>query len=255
MENGVFRPSGAPQTKITDEKGLVRFGKHPDPLLSYNTVYRITEKKAPDGYVLDPTPHYVIVAQKNEDETYPTYPGGVDVYYDSTQLVLNYPNHKGEAYVMKEFQGMDGRPVDIISGIYRFGIYTDADAATNPLQIVELTFSDGTTAPKGTFINLELNQPYYIYELDDEGNPIRSGDTGISDSRPFTVTYASSHTDGADNTVHSGDTVTVTNQLRTEDLPQTGGHGTLPYTMAGLLLLCGGAWLLYRKVRHGREGQ
>lgn len=251
MENGVFKPVGEPQRKITDETGMAQFGAAPD-LLSYNTVYRVTETKAPAGYVLDSTPHYVMVAQKNDDDTYPTYPEGVEVHYDSSQLVLNCPNRKGEAYVEKKFESMTGTPVKVINGTYRFGIYTDQEATGNPLQIVELTFSDGTAAPKGTFINLELNQTYYIFELDDEGNPIRSGETGVSDGRPFKVTYASTG-DTPDNTVQSGETVTVTNQLRTEDLPHTGGHGTLPYTMAGVLLLCSGVLLLYRKERHRRE--
>lgn len=249
MTDGNFTSVGEAQKRTTDETGTAKFGASPD-LLSYNTVYRITELQAPDGYVLDPTPHYVLVAQKNADDTYPDYPEGVEVYYDSSDFVLKATNRKGEAYVEKKFQDMAGNPVNVIDGTYRFGIYTDESAASNPLQIVTLTFHDGTAAPKGTFINLELNRSYYIYELDDEGNPIRSGETSISDGRPFKVSYANGEKAG--NVVQSGETVTVTNQLRTEDLPMTGGHGTLPYTMAGLALLCSGVWLLYQKQRHRR---
>lgn len=251
MANGTFTPTSAPpQKQTTDEKGIAKFGNAPH-LLAYNTVYRITETQAPDSYVLDSTPRYVLVAKKNDDDTYPTYPEGVTVYYDSSHFVLSVPNRKGEAYVEKKFTDQAGNPVTVIDGTYRFGLYEQENPTGKPIQTIELTFREGTKPPKGTFINLELDKAYYIYELDDAGNPIRNEQSGIADSRPFIVTYAS--TSGDNYTIKAGSTVTVTNQLCVQDLPQTGGHGTTPYTAAGLLLLCGGAWLWYKKERHGRE--
>lgn len=82
MDNGTFTPTeGKTWTGTTDANGVLAFGA--DPLMAYNTVYRIVETKAPDGYVLDVAPHYFLVAKANADGSYPEYPDGVDVWYES----------------------------------------------------------------------------------------------------------------------------------------------------------------------------
>lgn len=82
MDNGTFMPTeGKTWTGTTDANGVLAFGA--DPLMAYNTVYRIVETKAPDGYVLDAAPHYFLVAKANADDSYPEYPDGVDVWYES----------------------------------------------------------------------------------------------------------------------------------------------------------------------------
>lgn len=245
-------PNERPIERVTDKNGIVVFGGKIS-LLEYNTVYRITETEAPAGYVLDSTPHCVVIAKPNPDGKYPPYPSGVTVCYKSPNYVLSVENRKGEAYVEKKFQDINGKPVTQIKGTYRFGLYDKPEATGKPLQTVELVFDGTTQAPRGTFVNLDLGRPYYIYELDDAGNPITRTNQAMVDSRPFAVTYSSSSGTGIGSQVQANGTVTVTNQLLTESLPMTGGPGTFLYTAAGLMLLCGGTWLWYRKVRNGRE--
>lgn len=253
MKNGKFTPVGTPFYKTTDEKGVAKFGEKPDKALKYNTVYQVKETEAPKGYILDPTPQYVLVAKKDQDDKYPEYPQGVLVSYSGTQFILNVSNHKGEAYVEKNFQDKNGKAVEMINGEYRFALYDDP-AAVTPLQTVTLTFDEMHKQERGVFINLELDKTYYIYELDDEGNAIKNGATGIADARPFTVTYTTDNSKVKEShAILAGDTVTVTNQLCVDDLPLTGGHGKALYHMAGFLLVGTGAGLLYKKRRQERK--
>ena len=49
-------------------------------------------------------------------------------------------------------------------------------------------------------------------------------------------------------------TVTVTNQVCYPELPNTGGAGTIPYTIGGFLLLTGAAFLLlYHHTKRRKE--
>ena len=255
MENGVFTPS-ADTTRIwsgtTDESGRLRFGN--SPLMAYNTVYRITETAAPPGYILDGSPSYFIVAKANEDGSYPAYPGGVTVYYDSSTYTCEIGNHKGEATVEKRFSDPENQSLEKVNGTYRFGIFNTAEPDGTPLQTVVITIQNGSAANTGKFTGLELGKTYYIYELDDDGLPISGGTLAMVDGKLFDVTYTS----GPAVTVPSDGTaaaaVTVTNQVHYTALPQTGGAGTNLYTMGGLLLIAAASLLLlYKHIRHRKE--
>ena len=71
----------------TDDTGVASFGKK--DALSYNKVYCLREIKAPEGYVLDATPKYFAIAQKEGEAGEEIYPAqltqwqklGVEVYY------------------------------------------------------------------------------------------------------------------------------------------------------------------------------
>ena len=254
MENGVFTPS-ADTTRIwsgtTDESGRLRFGN--SPLMAYNTVYQITETAAPPGYILDGSPSYFIVAKANEDGSYPAYPGGVTVYYDSSTYTCEIGNHKGEATVEKRFSDPENQSLEKVNGTYRFGIFNTAEPGT-PLQTVVITIQNGSAANTGKFTGLELGKTYYIYELDDDGLPVSGGTLAMVDGKLFDVTYTS----GPAVTVPSDGTaaaaVTVTNQVHYTALPQTGGAGTNLYTMGGLLLIAAASLLLlYKHIRHRKE--
>ncbi len=175
---------------------------------------------------------------------YPDYPDGVHVHYASAVHTLKAPNSKGEAYVQKNFQRADGTPVNVIPGQYRFGLFDNAQGEGKPIQVVTLNLTETTNDPMGTFVDLQPDQTYYVFELDEALNPILPGNLGYVNATPFQVEYSSNHGAGGQ-AITNGGTVTVTNRLCVESLPETGGMGTRRYTFAGLVLLCSGIWFAY----------
>ena len=251
MLSGEFIPTeGKTWTGTTNAQGVLKFGE--EPLMAYNTVYRITETEAPDGFVLDSTPAYFLVAKANTDGSYPEYPDGVDVWYESDTYEYRMGNGRGEATVMKVFADL-GTMADPVAGTYRFGLYDTANPEGNPMQTVSITFVTGETGEKSAkFTNLELNKTYYIYELNDSGKPIYDGKTATVNGQKFAVTYQNGFTVTIVGSESS--TVTVTNSVSYPELPETGGSGTSLYTIGGLTMLISAAVLLiipHTKRRNG----
>lgn len=250
------KENGLSLTGTTGGDGTLTFGKESGQTMKHNTVYRLTETAAPEGYVLDAAPHYFAVV-KQQDGKYPTFPNGVTVWYQSADYTYQAYNHKGEATVAKKFLDAGGNHLAKIDGTYRFGIYTEANPIGNPLQTVTIKYANSTVTPEsGTakFTNLTLGKMYYIYELDDSSQPISGNVPATVNSCSFLVTY----TNGPAVTVpadgSAADTVTVTNQVCYPELPHTGGAGTIPYTIGGFLLLTGAAFLLlYHHTKRRKE--
>lgn len=257
--DGTFTPTtdGLSLTGTTGKDGTLTFGKESGQTMKYNTVYCLTETAAPEGYVMDAVPHYFAVVKQQEDGSYPTFPNGVTVWYQSADYTYQAYNHKGEATVAKAFLDAGGNHLAKIDGAYRFGIYTEANPTGDPLQTVTITYVNSTVTPEsGTakFTNLTLGGTYYIYELDDSGQPISGNVPATVNSSSFLVTY----TNGPAVTVpadgSAAATVTVTNQVCYPELPNTGGAGTIPYTIGGFLLLTGAAFLLLYHHTKRRKG-
>lgn len=248
--------NGLSLTGTTGGDGTLTFGKESGQTMSYNTVYCLTETAAPEGYVLDAVPHYFAVV-KQQDGKYPTFPNGVTVWYQSADYTYQAYNHKGEATVAKEFLDAGGNNLAKIDGAYRFGIYTKANPTGDPLQKVTITYANSTVTPESRtakFTNLTLGGTYYIYELDDSGQPISGNVLATVNSSSFLVTYPNGPavTVPADGSAVAA--VTVTNQVCYPELPHTGGAGTIPYTIGGFLLLTGAAFLLlYRHTKRRKE--
>lgn len=248
--------NGLSLTGTTGGDGTLTFGKESGQTMKHNTVYCLTETAAPEGYVLDAVPHYFAVVKQQEDGSYPTFPNGVTVWYQSADYTYQAYNHKGEATVAKKFLDAGGNHLAKIDGTYRFGIYTEANPIGDPLQTVTIKYANSTVTPEsGTakFTNLTLGGTYYIYELDDSSQPI-SGNVPATVNSSFLVTY----TNGPAVTVpadgSAAATVTVTNQVCYPELPNTGGAGTIPYTIGGFLLLTGAAFLLlYHHTKRRKE--
>lgn len=159
--NGTFTPTtgGLSLTGTTGKNGTLTFGKESGQTMKHNTVYRLTETAAPEGYVLDAVPHYFAVVKQQEDGSYPTFPNGVTVWYQSADYTYQAYNHKGEATVAKKFLDAGGKPLAKINGAYRFGIYAEEDPTGGPLQTVTITYANSTVTPEsGTakFTNLTL---------------------------------------------------------------------------------------------------
>lgn len=241
MDNGTFTPTeGKTWTGTTDANGVLAFGA--DPLMAHNTVYRIVETKAPDGYVLDAAPHYFLVAKANADGSYPEYPDGVDVWYESDTYEFRMGNGRGEASVTKCFAGLEGE-ASPVSGTYRFGLYDTPNPVGDPMQAVSISFADGDSGSKtAKFTNLVLGETYYLFELDDAGKPILNERVGTVNGNQFKVSYS----DSAMVTIGTAQSnVTVTNNISYPVLPETGGRGIGMFTIGGLTLMLAAAILLY----------
>lgn len=238
-------------TGTSDENGQIVFGTEDGKKLEVNTLYRLVETKAPEGYVLDNTPHDFLFAREVEQEGgKKAYPPVVEaaktanatIIYTTTSYTHTAQNHKGEVVVEKLFQSADGTAVDKIDGTYTFGLYD----GENLVQKTTIQWANGTATPKDEkahFTNVVLDKTYTVYELDDNDQPIKT--TGTASGLPFIVTYT-------DNSVTlSGDTpqatVKVTNRANYLALPNTGGGGTQLLTLAGSLMLLAALALLYRK--------
>lgn len=248
--DGTFTPTtdGLSLTGTTGEDGTLTFGKTSEQTMSYNTVYCLTETVAPEGYVLDAVPHYFAVAKQQEDGKCPTFPNGVTVWYQSADYTYQAYNHKGEATVAKAFLDAGGNHLAKIDGAYRFGIYAEANPTGNPLQTVTITYANSTVTPEsGTakFTNLTLGKMYYIYELDDNGVPIRGDNTlATVNGANFLVTYSNGPAVTIPGSGTAAAAVTVTNQVCYPELPHTGGAGTTLYTKGGVLLTASAMFLL-----------
>ena len=244
--DGTFTPTtdGLSLTGTTGEDGTLTFGKESGQTMKYNTVYCLTETAAPVGYVLDAVPHYFAVANGK----CPTFPNGVTVWYQSADYTYQAYNHKGEATVAKAFLDAGGNHLAKIDGAYRFGIYAEANPTGNPLQTVTITYVNSTVTPEsGTakFTNLTLGKAYYIYELDDNGVPIRGDNTlATVNGANFLVTYSNGPAVTIPGSGTAAAAVTVTNQVCYPELPHTGGAGTTLYTKGGVLLTASAMFLL-----------
>lgn len=221
-------------TATTDANGTITKD------LQYDTLYKITETQAPDGYVLNKEPIYIFDVYKAKDsdvDPIKQYLKNADlrVSYQEKNFSLNVMNHKGEITVVKKFiNDAAGKSIKPVSGTYRFGLYDDQNKW---LQTQPITYNAGDTQDKSVkFENLELNRTYYVYELDDQGNPITDSSKEVTiNTMNYQVFYEKNGT--ATSSAQNGDTVIVTNKSRTKILPSTGSMGTLIYRLLGATLV------------------
>ena len=169
------------------------------------------------------------------------------IHYASTTYLYPASNHKGEIVVHKAFQNADGTPLEKPrNGTYHFGLFTDAEG-TNKVKETQAVFAYGKQTVEAKFTDVTLDTPYYVYELNDQGQAIRSGAATVS-GIPFVVSYdKESITVTADKP--SGE-VTVTNRINYAELPQTGGGGISAFrTLGTTLVLCAAGAMMVRWCR------
>lgn len=247
----------------TNENGEISFGlgSSTDEAMNYNTIYKVTETKAPSGYAENSEPIYIMVPRKETNtNAYSEYvntcinDSRIHKQYKST-YELTVLNHKGEITVEKKFRDPGGNKASPVSGTYRFGLYENADGTntqnpggttsgttTEPLQTITITYRAGERNPRTEkFVNLDLSKTYYVFELDDNGNPIKDSATAATVNKmEYFTSYENPRTAGAatpGNSAVNGDTVRVINQSRVKELPSTGGYGSLIYRLAGTILI------------------
>lgn len=235
MNEGKIQETDTSWQGTTDKNGNLELGTGTN-LIQYNTIYKVTEEKAPDGYVDEKYSCYIMVVKDNDSEKYKTYNNHKDWYsnvkiqYQST-YELTVTNHKGEITVEKKFLNVAGHDSKPVSGTYKFGLYKDKDALDKSIQTIEIIYKTGdlnTNSEK--FKDLNLNETYYVYELDEEDHPIKDSGVHIINGLEYFTSYSN-------NGVKNGATVTVTNQSRVKQLPSTGGYGSLLYRISGTVLV------------------
>ena len=218
-----------------------------------NTIYEVMETNTPDGYVKNKDSYYIIYVEKKNGVNPPYVQDCIDYFnkqdkvrykiVDSPQKfnLVVYNTQKGIT-VQKAFTNnaaeTENNP---ISGTYRFGLYEDADG-TKLLQTIDIKYDPSDTDVKSAkFKNpVDLTKTYYVFELDQNGQPIKASDGEATiNSMQYKVVYESNSKDNskATNIAHVGDTVVVTNKSRTKILPSTGGTGNLIYRMSGTTLV------------------
>lgn len=236
MNEGNIQETNTSWQGTTDKNGNLELGTGTN-LMQYNTIYKVTEEKAPDGYVDEKYSCYIMVVKDDGNEKYKTYKDHKDWYsnvkiqYQST-YELTVTNHKGEITVEKKFLNVAGHDSNPVSGTYKFGLYKDKNAVDKPIQTIEITYNTGnlnTNSEK--FEDLDLNETYYVYELDDQNNPIKDSGVHVINELEYITSYSTN------NAVQNGATVTVTNQSRVKQLPSTGSYGTLIYRISGAMLV------------------
>ena len=224
----------------TDNNGNLSFGSGSatDHVMQYNTIYKVTETKAPKDYVKSEQELYIMVPRVESGKTdYSDYvkkciqDDRIKVQYQET-YVLTVLNHKGEITVEKKFKNPGNYDMNPVTGTYHFGLYENKDGTEKLLQTISIQYDEGSTDTKSEkFINLDLGKTYYVYELDDQNNPIKDSGVHVINRLEYITSYSTN------NAVQNGATVTVTNQSRVKQLPSTGSYGTLIYRISGTMLV------------------
>lgn len=260
------------ETGTTDHVGTLIFieeGQQYGYLdIEYDTVYGVTETKAPDGYVPNEETHYFVVAKEIDSTThqYLAYPQGVHVQYAGVSSEYNYvaQNAKGVIEVTKAFKDAEGKETNKpVPGSYTFGIYETSSAEMptgDPLQRLTVTYAaDGTVtclrdnipATTMTFKNLDLMKAYAVYELDADGTPVPESGSMWLDSKQFKVSYGINTGITFDQDGKPSSAAAVSNTVvAAYELPESGGPGIAAYILGGIAIMAGA--LIYDILRRRR---
>lgn len=248
---------------ITDANGTIIFGEgtsSTNHVVEYNTVYEIVETAAPAGYVKNEESIYIMFPTTTTDASVQAYvetcendPRISKIYSAPYEIFVT--NHKGEIEVEKKFKNAGGNDKNPIKGEYKFGLYTDL--GVTKIQEKSIIYNQADTSSSATktvkFVDLALDKTYYVYELNDSGNPIiDSTSIPIINGMEYITSYKTNNVDGSNGmtltSTSSTGKVTVTNQVYTRQLPATGGNGINGYIKSGtILMLLTGVLLLKRR--------
>lgn len=223
-----------------------------------DTLYRLVETKAPDGYKMgtaDETTVYVIFANSNTAQTADdawentAHPKDLDqskvvIVTGGQQKNYSVKNTRTWLTIQKFWQNKDGLTVsgdkapesEVTVHLYRY-------PRNGSKENRDSTFDETITLSKDnkwTFVYKDVKDDYFYYIVE------------ASTGGMYDVTYSDSNTTG----VEKGGLLTLTNkEIVGYELPSTGGTGTLPYTaVGGTMMLSALAYsFIHRKRR--REGR
>lgn len=234
----------------TDADGIYRVASS---FITYpNKIYEVKETETPKGYVENKDSYYIIYVEKKNGVNLPDVQDCIDYFnkqqdknrYKIVDLPQNsnlvvYNTQKGIT-VKKAFTNnaaeTDKNPV---SGTYKFGLYDNADGEGKPLEIISIHYDPKDKDVKSAkFKNQTLNTDYYVFELDQNNQPIKASDGEATiNSMQYKVVYNNETDSTKTNNAKVGETVIVTNKSRAKILPSTGSIGTLIYRLLGATLV------------------
>lgn len=233
---------------------------HQDLEAKHDTLYKLVEEEAPDGYRKTSKTFYFIFPSEGETDAqaYAKALGGkasdvngnaLPLLADSNLMIcifneqsdLYIPNERSQLIIRKFWtnqynEATAPKETSVTVKLYK---YAKGGVRANGTFVQTITL-DNTNNWTFTYNNLEEGYLYYIEEASTGGK--------------YEVIYSDSNTTGVEN----GGLLTLTNKEKDNtgyELPSTGGTGTLPYTaVGGTMMLSALAYsFIHRKRR--REGR
>ena len=249
----------------TDANGELTFSiTSAEQTLSPNVLYRLTETKAPDNYILDSTPKYLFFYEKGADpkEAFKTALGDTPITdHDKTVTVddvtfgcstnttqLTVRNTYNRLTVKKYWlSAADGRPL------------AEADIPVKSIQVELYRYTEGQTAQDAVLMDTQnLNKDNgwsftwsgenQIPAADEEGHRYYYLVKEVTDGNWVTEITNNSG-------IQTGK-IFITNKVYSSyELPSTGGMGTVPFAAVGGMLTVGAALLLAKRKKHEEKGE
>lgn len=249
----------------TDANGELTFSiTSAEQTLSPNVLYRLTETKAPDNYILDSTPKYLFFYEKGADpkEAFKTALGDTPITdHDKTVTVddvtfgcstnttqLTVRNTYNRLTVKKYWlSAVDGKPL------------ADADIPVNSIQVELYRYTEGQTAQDAVLMDTQnLNKDNgWSFTWSGE-NQIPAADEKGKKYCYFVkeVTTGNWVTEITNNNGIQTGKIFITNKVYSGYvLPSTGGMGTVPFAAVGGMLTVGAALLLAKRKKHEEKGE
>lgn len=250
------------QNHESDENGQFTIWlAHEELHADVDTLYKLVEEKAPDGYRQTSKPYYFIFAGEDETDadaynkalngkTTDVSGNTLPLLKDSNLMICIY-NEQSDLYISNERSQLiiqkfwtnqyneqtEPKEESVTVDLYKYK--KDTERATGE-KVTSITLNNRNNWT-ATYNDLDEGYLYYIKEA--------------STDNKYEVTYSSSNETGVEN----GGVLTLTNKEKPEtpgyELPSTGGTGTLPYTaVGGTMMLSALAYsFIHRKRR--REGR
>lgn len=250
------------QNHESDENGQFTIWlAHEELHADVDTLYKLVEEKAPDGYRQTSKPYYFIFAGEDETDadaynkalngkTTDVSGNTLPLLKDSNLMICIY-NEQSDLYISNERSQLiiqkfwtnqyneqtEPKEESVTVDLYKYK--KDTERATGE-KVTSITLNNRNNWTD-TYNDLDEGYLYYIKEA--------------STDNKYEVTYSSSNETGVEN----GGVLTLTNKEKPETpgyvLPSTGGTGTLPYTaVGGTMMLTALAYsFIHRKRR--REGR
>ena len=252
----------------TDANGELTFSiTSAEQTLSPNVLYRLTETKAPDNYILDSTPKYLFFYEKgvDEKEAFKNALGDtsiIDTKNNKTVTVddvtfgcstnttqLTVKNTYNRLTVQKYWlSAADGKPL------------ANADIPAESIQVQLYRYTEGQMAdsavPVGEVQNLNKGNSWSYTWAGENQIPATDGKGHKYYYLVKEVTNGNWITEITNNSGIQTGKIFITNKVYSGyELPSTGGMGTVPFAAVGGMLTVGAALLLAKRKKHEEKGE